>query len=50
MRAFHDLRNMLHAAVGFAALIEQDSGRIWAESRPGRGSTFRFTLPMHAVP
>jgi signal transduction histidine kinase len=28
------------------AMIEQHNGRIWAESKPGSGTTFKFLLPL----
>jgi two-component system OmpR family sensor kinase len=41
------------AGLGLAiarALVDAHGGRIWAESQPGRGATFRFELPGYSEP
>ncbi len=42
-------RNYGGAGIGLALVrkyVELHNGKVWAESEPGRGSTFKFTLPI----
>ena len=45
-----DAEGMSRSGLGLAiarAIVETHGGRIWATSEPGRGASFRFTLPKH---
>jgi light-regulated signal transduction histidine kinase (bacteriophytochrome) len=47
-RRFHDQREYAGQGLGLSIakrIVERHGGRLWAESRPGEGATFYFTLP-----